>query len=110
MAKTKYLFVCREGIKRSVVAAQVASEIANERDRNIAMAHAPVPSGNPNPLIERHLNGYAKVFVMESWMKRRINRQGYDGKVIVLGVGDHGYSADDPRLREIFRGKLERFV
>jgi len=107
---TKYLFMCREGQKRSPMAAEVAREIAQERDRKIEMHFGPVPETTPNPLIQRHLGGYDKIFVMESWMARRVRDQGYEGKLVNLRIGDNGYAADDPRLRATLRNRLKKFV
>jgi len=102
----KVLFLCREGQKRSRVAARVYGEMASEKDIAVETAVGVAPGRTRDPVVEVALNRYPTIYVMESWMARNVREQGFDGTVVNLNVKDNGYSADDPRLEQEFRRKL----
>ena len=115
-----YLFLCAYGQNRSPTAALMAQEIATGKHLDITMTYGCIkpsldkleicPTGPLKEKLRRHLEGFAKIFVMEEYMAEGIRKVGVDmEKVHCLNIPDE-YERNEPVLKSKLREKLEDLI
>ena len=113
----KYLFLCAIGQNRSPTAAQVAKQIALQKDQDTQMFYGgfdclvpiPCPEEKQEEL-KQEFSQYQRIFVMEHYMKKGLQEKELFPKKIDCLYVDDKYSRNNPVLKKILRKKLEDLI
>lgn len=117
--KMKYLFLCSMGVNRSPTAASVAKRIAEYRGLEVVVNYGGIDSlvdemktysEKEKQRIKRHFNEYDKIFVMEEYMRKKLEEIGVKKrKIFCLYILDE-YRRNDPQLARILENILQTHI